>query len=132
MNATIFRSAINIAAIAGIYLSLAMLVPAFIDVYYGHPDSEIFFLSAFVTGGLSLATAAATRAGPPPFNKRMGFLVVNMLWLSACVIGAIPLWLSSLKLTFAQAKAQAKRALAEKAAKEKRVPTAPAAVPRKN
>ena len=36
------------------------------------------------------------------------------------------------KLTFAQAKAQAKRALAEKAAKEKKVPTAPAAVPRKN
>jgi hypothetical protein len=36
------------------------------------------------------------------------------------------------KLTFAQAKAQAKRALAEKAAKEKKAPTAPAAVPRKN
>jgi trk system potassium uptake protein len=39
LNATIFRSAINIAAISGIYLSVAMLVPAFIDVYYGHPDS---------------------------------------------------------------------------------------------
>ena len=103
MNATIFRSAINIAAISGIYLSVAMLIPAFIDVYYGHPDSEVFFLSAFMTGGLSLATAAATRSGPPPFNKRMGFLVVNMLWLSGSVIGAIPLWLSSLDLTFAQA-----------------------------
>src|SRR5690606_2147385 len=80
-----------------------MLVPAFIDVYYGHPDSEIFFLSAFVTGGLSLAAAAATRAGPPPCNKRMGFLAVNIPWLSACVTGASPLWLSSLKLTFAQA-----------------------------
>lgn len=103
MNATIFRSAINIAAISGIYLSLAMLVPAFIDVYYGHSDSQVFLLSAFFTGGLSLTTAAATRAGPPPFNKRMGFLVVNLLWLSACVIGAVPLWLSSMKLTFAQA-----------------------------
>ncbi|OJU92462.1 MAG: potassium transporter [Shinella sp. 65-6] len=103
MNATIFRSAINIAAISGLYLSVAMLIPAFIDIYYGHPDWEIFLLSAFMTGGLSLATAAATRAGPPPFNKRMGFLVVNMLWISGCVIGAIPLWLSSMKLTFAQA-----------------------------
>ncbi|WP_242222540.1 TrkH family potassium uptake protein [Shinella zoogloeoides] len=103
MNATIFRSAINIAAISGAYLSLAMLIPAFIDVYYGHPDWEVFLLSAFFTGGLSLATAVATRAGPPPFNKRMGFLVVNLLWLSATFIGAIPLWLSSLKLTFAQA-----------------------------
>ncbi|MCJ8147578.1 TrkH family potassium uptake protein [Shinella sedimenti] len=103
MNATIFRSAINIAAIVGMYMSVAMLVPAFIDVYYGHPDSEVFFLSAFFTGGLSLATAAATRSGPPPFNKRMGFLVVNMLWLSASIIGSIPLWLSSMKLSYAQA-----------------------------
>ncbi|GMB83654.1 TrkH family potassium uptake protein [Shinella zoogloeoides] len=103
MNATIFRSAIHIAAISGIYLSVAMLIPAFIDIYYGHRDWEIFLLSAFMTGGLSLATAAATRAGPPPFNKRMGFLVVNMLWISGCFIGAIPLWLSSMKLTFAQA-----------------------------
>ena len=103
MNATIFRSAINIAAISGIYLSVAMLIPAFVDVYYGNPDSRIFFLSAFMTGGLSLATAAATRAGPPPFNKRMGFLVVNMLWFSGSIIGTIPLWLSSLNLTFAQA-----------------------------
>lgn len=93
----------HIAAISGIYFSVAMLIPALIDVYYGHPDSKIFFLSAFMTGGISLTTAAATRAGPPPFNKRMGFLVVNMLWLAACIIGAIPLWLSSMKLTFAQA-----------------------------
>jgi trk system potassium uptake protein TrkH len=103
LNATIFRSAINIAAISGIYLSMAMLVPALVDIYYGHPDWKIFALSAFLTGGLSLATAAATRAGPPPFNKRLGFLVVNLLWIVACLIGAIPLWLSSIKLGFAQA-----------------------------
>jgi trk system potassium uptake protein TrkH len=103
LNANIFRSAINISAIAGTYLSLIMLVPAFIDVYYGHPDAEVFFLSAFLTGGLSLTTAAATRAGPPPFNKRMGFLVVNMLWFSGSLIGAIPLWLSSMNLDFAEA-----------------------------
>ncbi|MFC3072640.1 TrkH family potassium uptake protein [Shinella pollutisoli] len=103
MNATIFRSAINIAAISGIYLSLAMLIPAAIDVYFGNPDSTIFLLSAFMTGGLSLITAAATRAGPPPFNKRLGFLVVNLLWIVACLIGAVPLWLSSIDLTFGQA-----------------------------
>lgn len=103
MNAIIFRSAINIAAISGIYLSLAMLVPAFVDLYYGNPDWQIFLLSAFMTGGLSLTTAAATRAGPPPFNKRLGFLVVNLLWLVACLIGAVPLWLSSVGLNFAQA-----------------------------
>ncbi len=103
MNATIYRSAIHIAAIAGIYLSLAMLVPAFTDIYYGHKNAEVFLLSAFMTGGLSLGTAAATRAGPPPFNRRMGFLVVNLLWIVACLIGALPFWLSSMKLSFAEA-----------------------------
>lgn len=103
MNATIFRSAINVAAISGIYLSLAMLIPAAIDLYFGHPDATIFLTSAFATGGLSLITAAATRAGPPPFNKRMGFLVVNFLWMIACLIGAVPLWLSSVDLSFGQA-----------------------------
>ncbi|MCP8895467.1 TrkH family potassium uptake protein [Shinella daejeonensis] len=103
MNATIYRSAIHIAAISGIYLALAMLVPAFVDIYYGSRNAEVFLLCAFMVGGLSLTTAAATRAGPPPFNKRLGFLVVNLLWIVACLVGALPLWLSSLKLTFAEA-----------------------------
>ena len=61
MNATIYRSAINIAAICGLYLSAAMLIPAFIDLYYGHRDWQVFALSAFLVGGFSLATAAAIR-----------------------------------------------------------------------
>ncbi len=56
-----------------------------------------------MVGGFCAAAAMATRSGPPPFSKRFGFLVVNILWLSFSVIGALPLWLSSLNLTFAQA-----------------------------
>lgn len=103
LNATIYRSAINIAATCGLYLSLSMLLPMVTDLYYGHPDWKIFAISAFMMGGLSLATAAATRAGPPPFSKKMGFLVVNLLWLVWCLIGAIPFWMSSLKMDFAEA-----------------------------
>ena len=101
MNATIYRSAINIAAICGLYLSAAMLIPAFIDLYYGHRDWQVFALSAFLVGGFSLATAAATRSGPPPFNKKMGFLLVNLLWLVFSLVGAVPFWMSSLNMDFA-------------------------------
>ncbi len=103
MNATLIRHAVHISAILGLYLSLAMLVPAMVDLYHGHPDWRIFAVSAFMVGGLSAATFMATRTGPPPFSKKFGFVLVNMLWAVFSVVGAIPLWLSSLKLDFAQA-----------------------------
>ncbi len=103
MNATIFRSAINISAICGLYLATAMLVPAMVDLYYGHRDWQVFAVTAFLSGGLSLATAMATRAGPPPFSKRFGFLLVNMLWLVFSLVGTLPFWFSSLKLDFSEA-----------------------------
>ncbi|UTV38132.1 TrkH family potassium uptake protein [Ensifer adhaerens] len=103
MNATLIRHAVHISAILGIYLACAMLVPAMVDLYYGHSDWQIFAASAFMVGGLSLATFMATRMGPPPFSKKFGFVLVNMLWAVFSVVGAIPLWLSSMKLDFAQA-----------------------------
>ncbi|QRM55314.1 TrkH family potassium uptake protein [Sinorhizobium sp. BG8] len=103
MNAATYRSAINISAICGLYLSMAMLIPALVDLYYGHPDWRVFVISAFVVGGFSLATAAATRAGPPPFNKKMGFLLVNLLWIVFSLVGAVPFMLSSMKMDFAKA-----------------------------
>lgn len=103
MNATLIRHSLYIAAIFGLYLSAAMLIPALADLYYGNRDWQIFAVSAFMTGGLCLATAMATRSGPPPFSKRFGFLLVNILWLVCSLIGAIPFWLSSLNLDFSEA-----------------------------
>ncbi len=103
LNANLIRHAVHIAAILGLYLSAAMFLPALIDLYYGHPDWQVFAVTAFIVGGFSAATFMATRSGPPPFSKKFGFLLVNVLWLAFSVIGAIPLWLSSMKLDFAQA-----------------------------
>ncbi|MBK5571093.1 TrkH family potassium uptake protein [Ensifer sp. SSB1] len=103
MHASLYQSAINIAAKAAFYLSLAMLLPAAVDLLHGHPDWRIFAVSAFVTGGVSLLAMAATESGPPPFSRKMGFLVVNLLWLVISLVGAVPFWFSSLKLDFAKA-----------------------------
>ncbi|MGF9695291.1 TrkH family potassium uptake protein [Rhizobium sp. 0TCS1.26] len=102
MNATLFRSSIYIAALCGMYLAAAMFVPAAVDLYYGNPDWRLFALSGTIVGGLSLATALATRGAPPVFNKRFGFFLVNLLWAVFSLIGALPLYLSPLDLTFAQ------------------------------
>lgn len=93
----------HIAAILGLYLSAAMLIPAMLDLYYGHSDWQVFAAAAFVTSGLSATTFMATRGGPPPFSKKFGFLLVNVLWSAFALIGALPLWMSSLDLDFAQA-----------------------------
>ncbi len=103
MNASVIRSIIYITAVCGIYLSMAMFLPAVVDLYYGHDDWQVFAMSGIMVGGLSIASALATRGTPPVFNKRFGFLLVNVLWVMFSLVGAIPLFLAEYQLSFAQA-----------------------------
>ncbi|SMC63937.1 TrkH family potassium uptake protein [Rhizobium sp. RU36D] len=103
MNASHFRFAIYIAALCGLYLSTAMMIPALVDLYFGHEDWRIFAFSGFLVGGLSLLTAIATRAAPPVFSKRLGFLLVNFLWATFSLVGAVPFMMAVPNITFAQA-----------------------------
>ncbi|MGV8937143.1 MAG: TrkH family potassium uptake protein [Allorhizobium sp.] len=103
MNASLFRFALYIAALCGLYLATAMMVPAMVDLYYGQEDWKVFAFSGFMVGGLSLMTALATRGAPPVFTKRLGFLLVNLLWGVFSLVGAVPIFLSGQNLTFAQA-----------------------------
>jgi trk system potassium uptake protein TrkH len=103
LNSQSLRAAIHIAAIFGIYLSLAMLVPAFVDFYFRNADWQVFALSAMFTGGMSLATALATQGRRVTANARFGFLIVNLLWATTALFGAVPLLASSLDLSLADA-----------------------------
>jgi trk system potassium uptake protein TrkH len=103
LNTTIYQSVANVVARGGLYLSLAMLIPALVDLSYEHSGWSVFVASACLTGGLCLLTAAATRSGPPPFTRKMSFLLVNLLWIVASLIGAVPFWLSTMGLNFAKA-----------------------------
>lgn len=98
------RAAINIASVFAIYLSFAMLVPAAVDLYYGDDNWKVFVISAFFTGGLALGCALASQGRPPQISSRLGFLVVNLLWLTTSVVAAVPFYAtSSLDLTLAEA-----------------------------
>ncbi|MCX8997849.1 TrkH family potassium uptake protein [Rhizobiaceae bacterium BDR2-2] len=103
MNANLIRSAIHVAAVCGMYLATAMLLPALVDLYYRDDHWRVFAVSAFMTGGISLLTATATRGAPPPFSKRFGFILVNVLWIVFSIAGVVPIYFSSLGLTFGQA-----------------------------
>lgn len=103
MNANLFRSTIHIAAMLALYLSVAMFLPAMVDLYANHNDWQVFAFSGLMVGGFSAAAALATRGSPPVYNKRFGFLLVNVLWLVFSLVGTVPLYLAEYELTFAQA-----------------------------
>lgn len=103
MQSFAVRAAIHIAAIFGIYLSLAMLIPAFVDLYYGNSDWRVFALSAFFTGGLSLGVAFATQGRPPVVSSRFAFLLVNLLWFTTAAAGTIPFLASSIEMELSDA-----------------------------
>jgi trk system potassium uptake protein TrkH len=95
------RAAIHVAAVFGIYLSIAMLLPATVDLYYGNRDWQVFAFSALFMGGLALAIALATQGSSPPASSRFGFLLVNMLWVTIAIAGAVPFLASSLEMNLA-------------------------------
>jgi trk system potassium uptake protein TrkH len=103
MNASAFRAAIHIASIFALYLALAMLVPAVVDLATGNADWQVFAFSALFLGGLSMGVALATQGRPPQATTRFGFLLVNMLWLTLAVAGAVPFMASSLAMSFTDA-----------------------------
>lgn len=103
LNRAQIRAAIHVASIFALYLAAAMLLPAALDLYFGHPDWQVFVLSSLLVGGGASAIAIATRRRPPPASPRFGFLLVNMLWFTLAVAGAVPLKLSSLDMSFTDA-----------------------------
>lgn len=103
VNRHTVRAAIHVAAIFAMYLSVAMLVPAGVDIYFGNPDWRTFAFSALFLGGFALAVALATHGRPPQVTTRFGFLLVNLMWLTLAIAGAVPLAASSMDLGVADA-----------------------------
>lgn len=103
MNSVQIRAAAHMASTFALYFAVVMLIPAAVDHFYGDPEWKVFAFSSMLVGGVSFAVALATRNTPPPVSARFGFLLVNMLWLTICVAGAVPFGLSSLNMSFTDA-----------------------------
>jgi len=103
VNSVQIRAAAHMASTFALYFAVVMLIPAAVDHFYGDPEWKVFAFSSMLVGGVSFAVALATRNTPPPVSARFGFLLVNMLWLTICVAGAVPFGLSSLNMSFTDA-----------------------------
>ena len=92
----------TIALIAALLGGL-MLFPAVADFLAGNPDWQVFAVSAaaiLFAGGL---VYSAMRRLKTELELRQIFIFVPLIWFMACVIGAIPLFLSGLDLSLTDA-----------------------------
>lgn len=100
----IFRFVANICAKFALVMALTMLLPALADLRAGNRDWLVFIHSALTVFVMASLVLAATRgAAGPQYNVRIGFLLTSCLWLTACFLGALPLYFSHLTISFAQA-----------------------------
>ncbi len=97
------RPALYISSYFGIVLSLAMVVPALIDLADGEASWSVFAVSAAGVFCVCVLGVVSLRETVPNFTPRFGFLLTSVIWLTCCVIAAIPFWLSSLPITPAAA-----------------------------
>lgn len=103
MTSLHLRSAAFVAALLTGYLALFMVVPGLADLYVGNRDWQVFGASAVMVGALAAAIAVSTRGATPPISTKFGFLIVNVMWVTASLAGAVPLAMSSIEISFTDA-----------------------------
>lgn len=84
-------------------MAVAMLLPALSDLRLGNRDWIIFIHSSLTTFMIASLVLVATQGATIHFSARLGFLLTTSLWLTACALGALPLYFSHMPVSFAQA-----------------------------
>ncbi|WP_370194868.1 MULTISPECIES: TrkH family potassium uptake protein [Aurantimonas] len=85
-------------------MAAAMLVPALVDLGDENDDWQVFIGSAFLIGAFCTLVATATRRkSQARLSQRYGFLLVTTIWVFAPTVASLPLYFSSLELSYAGA-----------------------------
>lgn len=84
-----------VVGIMTIGLAIFMIPPIVTDLAIGHPDWQVFTLSALITGffGMMLVLVSDWQ-GTENISRRDGFVITAVSWISMSVFGAIPFALS--------------------------------------
>ena len=99
----ILRTIAHVTSIFGLGLAFAMLLPALTDLADQNDDFRVFVGTGFLVGVVCALVAVATRGERPQFTQKLGFLLVTTVWLTACLIGSLPIYFSSVNVSFAGA-----------------------------
>ncbi len=93
MTSTLLRSTAFVCALFSGYLAAFMAIPALFDVVRGSDEWQVFAASALLVGGLAAGVGLATHSPSSlPSSTRFGFLLVNAVWVTTALGGAVPSW----------------------------------------
>lgn len=81
-------------------LSVFMLPPMLVDLYFGSTDWQGFVVSAAITFVLGVTLMLTTADSRNSLSLRQAFLMVNCAWASIALFGALPFWFSPIGIDF--------------------------------
>ena len=97
------RPALYIASFFALILSIAMVIPALVDVGDGAPTWSVFAVSSAGVFCLGALGVVSLREPVPTFTPRFGFLLTSVIWIVSVTCASVPFWLSPLGMTPAAA-----------------------------
>lgn len=84
-------------------LGLAMLIPAFVDMYETHKTWSLFITSSIVSLFIGLSLFLGNRTKVEKITLQQGYLLTTLSWVSLTVLGALPFMLFGTTSIFADA-----------------------------
>jgi trk system potassium uptake protein len=99
----VFRTIAYVSGLFCLYLAVAMLAPMTVDLMDGNDDWKGFLVTFFLVGSISAAIILANRGEMEPFTARMGFLLVNVLWISTSLASSLPFLFGTTEISFTDA-----------------------------
>ncbi|MFB6358480.1 MAG: TrkH family potassium uptake protein, partial [Thiohalorhabdaceae bacterium] len=98
-----FQLVVFIVSLLVVTLAAIMLIPAAVDGIYGNPNALVFLVSAAAGVALGGMGALASRGRILELGLRQVFLVTTLSWLTMAAVAALPVYFSTLNLSYTDA-----------------------------
>ena len=84
-------------------LSISMLIPMLVDIYYMNNDWKVFLLCSFITGFFGGLMVLTTTNDDMQLTTKQGFMMISICWIGLSLFSALPFWLSALDISLTDA-----------------------------
>jgi len=98
-----YRAVFLVNGVLLLILGVAMLVPALLDAWAGHPDWQVFLAAAFLTGFVGAALAISCWGSGKNLQLRQAFVLTTTVWVTTPAFGALPFVFADLDLSYTDA-----------------------------
>ena len=98
-----FRPAIFVVGLLLATLAVVMCVPAIADVAYGHPEWQVFAVSAATTFFVGVTMALTSKTRDMKLTIRHAFMITTTSWMAMTLFASLPFAFSELDMGFTDA-----------------------------